>query len=506
MAYTNTPVRRKKRVKRKTRRARKTKENSSIYLGLVGFILISIYLFGYLFLYINKSSISIEPVQYGSIGEPKTYDGLVIRDEHVIKSVSEGEVTHYYGEGDRVKKNAIVCSIKNVEDSDELEQQISNNDNEIVKVQKSRSDISLIQDDIDLVNNKIENITSNYITGSIETRLNNLYSFKNELNGEVTLRNQILLTENRGSLKSLVEEKFAYEALLGKTKDMLYAPISGIVSFSLDGLEEIYSVEKIETLLPEQINMKFEPPSRINSGNIKIDEPVFKVINSNEWYIVSYIPDEVCNGWLVDDQKKLIFNDEQSNFLNVRIKSITQAQGQKLIVFYSDRNMIDYINTRSISFEVETEIYKGLKVPNSSIVEQTFLKIPMDYIIDDSGQYSIIKSQDKGNISVPIKIAFKDETQSYAYILQDFNSTKIKLDDKILKNTDGEEKEYIITGEGIRTSSGVYVANNGIASLKAVEIIGSNETYSIVKPVGDLKVYDRIVSDARNISENQMIY
>lgn len=503
MAYTNTPVRRKRRVKR---RKKKIKENSSIYLGILGFILISIYLLSYLFLYLTKSSISIEPVHYGSIGEPKTYNGIVIRDEHVIKSVSKGEATYYCGEGDRVKKNAVVCSIKNVTDSSELEQQISNNDNEIAKVQKSRSDISLIQDDIDFVNNKIKNVASNYMTGSVETRLDNLYSFKNELSGEVILRNQILLTENRGSLKSLIEEKFAYEAMLDKTKDMLLAPISGIVSFSLDGLEEMYLVGQMETLLPEQIDMKFETPSRTNPESIEIDEPIFKVIDSNEWYIAAYIPDEVCNGWLVEQQKKLIFSDDQSKFLNVRIKSITQGQEQKLIIFYSDRNMIDYIDTRNVSFEVETEIYKGLKVPNSSIVEKTFLKIPIDYIIEESEQYSIIKSQDKVNVSIPIKIAFKDETQSYAYILQDFNSNKLKLDDKILKNVDGEQNEYIITGEGIKTSSGVYVANNGIASLRAVEIIGSNETYSIVKPIGDLKVYDRIVSDAKNISENQMIY
>lgn len=503
MAYTNNPVRRKKRVKR---RKKKIKENSSIYLGLLGFILISIYLFSYLFLYLTKSSISIEPVHYGSIGEPKTYNGIIIREEHVIKSVSKGQATYYYGEGDRVKKNAVVCSIKNVADSSELEQQISNNDNEIAKIQKSRSDISLIQDDIDFVNNKIKNLASNYMTGSIETRLNNLYSFKNELSGEVTLRNQILLTENRGSLKSLVEEKFAYEAMLDKTKDMLSAPISGIVSFSLDGLEEIYLVEQMEKLLPEQINMKFEVPSRINSESIEVEQPIFKVIDSNKWYIATYIPDEVCNGWLVEQQKKLNFSDDQSKFLNVKIKSITQGEGQKLVIFYTDRNMMDYINTRNISFEVESENYKGLKVPNSSIVEKTFFRIPIDYIIEESGQYSIIKSQDKVNISIPIKIAFKDETQLYAYILQDFNSNKLKLDDKVLKNVDGEQKEYIITGEGIKTSSGVYVANNGIASLRAVEIIGYNETYSIVKPIGDLKVYDRIISDAKNISENQMIY
>jgi hypothetical protein len=496
MKRSNTTVRR--------RKQKRKKERSSFYIGMIGFMIITIYLFGYVYKFVNKQTVPIEVVQYGTIKVPQVYNGIIIRNEYLARASSEGKMTYYYSDGDKISKNAIVCDIRNTKESTVLEEEIKKYDAEIAKIQENRTDISLFQDDINRINNKITQITNNYIASSDANTLNNLYTFKDKLKGEIALRNQILLTENKGSISSLVEGKFIQEEQLKKAINGISAPESGIVSFCLDGYEERFKLDHMASLTPEETNMKISVPERLDSTEIKKDTPIFKIVNSTQWYIASYIPDEISKGWVVGDLKTLTVDNDTNDKIEVNINNIIQGNGQKLIIFSTTRNMSNYINTRSIRFEVEAKAYKGLKIPNSAIVEKTFLKIPMEYVVEQSGQYNIIKSQDVAGILIPIKISFTDEDNNCAYILQDFNS--VKLGDKIIKPNDKNSTEYAITE--VTTQLGVYIVNSGIAELKTIEVIGNNETYAILNPdkVYGVKIYDRIISDSKNILENQTIY
>lgn len=507
MAYPNNAIKRKRRIRQtKAKRVRKRRvtkrENSTIYIGITCFILISIYLFGYVYQSLGRQTIALEEIKYGDIEVNNNYTGVVIRDEYIVTSPVEGNITYYYNEGERIKKDAIVCNVTNSKDSEVLQQKISDYDNQIMKMQANRSEISLFQfeDDINNRNDNIKNLLSNYISGTSNNRLNNLYSFKTQLEGEIDLRSRMLLGENGGSVNAIAEDKFKYEEELKKNINPLLSTMSGVVSFVIDTYEEVFSIKNMETLQPEQTTMKFTQLENITTENVTVNQPVFKIIHSDEWYIVAYISDEISNGWVVGDEKTLKFDTENSS-LNFTIKNIIQSKGEKLVIFCANRNMLNFISTRSVNFQIESENYKGLKIPNSAIVNKTFLKIPMNCIIEDSEQTSIRKVQDEGDILMPIKISFKDETESYAFILQDFGS--IKVNDKIVVNG-AERVEYIISD--VETLPGVYVVNKGIAELRSVEITISNDIYSIIKPDDNVTVYDMIASDAKSVVENQPVY
>jgi hypothetical protein len=53
----------------------------------------------------------------------------------------------------------------------------------------------------------------------------------------------------------------------------------------------------------------------------------------------------------------------------------------------------------------------------------------------------------------------------------------------------------------------VYVANSSIAEYVIVDVLGSNSEYSIVKADDQygLKVYDKIVSDAKSVEEDESV-
>ena len=98
---------------------------------------------------------AIETVDYGTIDIPNAFNGLIVRDEYVETSESGGEPTFNYGEGDKVKKNALVCTVREGETADNAEDRLRTIDESIIETQKNRVDISKYKDDITKAENSI---------------------------------------------------------------------------------------------------------------------------------------------------------------------------------------------------------------------------------------------------------------------------------------------------------------------------------------------------------------
>ena len=56
---------------------------------------------------------------------------------------------------------------------------------------------------------------------------------------------------------------------------------------------------------------------------------------------------------------------------------------EKYVILSITKNMLEFVGDRSISFETQKS-KKGYKVPNSSIVDETLLQIPSDYITENN--------------------------------------------------------------------------------------------------------------------------
>ena len=69
----------------------------------------------------------------------------------------------------------------------------------------------------------------------------------------------------------------------------------------------------------------------------------------------------------------------------------------------------------------------------------------------------------------------------------------------------GEERFQILESEEL---TGVYNVNMGYAVFREVNVLDSNEEYSIVKAedIYSLSQYDHIVLNASDVAENQIIF
>lgn len=485
----------------------KRRRNNSLALIIFTFLLI--YLIGYLIQFLLKPSIGVENVNYGSIEVPFVLNGLIVRDEYVEKSTMTGQANYIYAENDKVKKDAVVCTIKNIEQTDNIEGKIEDINENILSIQQNRRDISIFQEDINKVENQIKNIIDNYSYKFINDNISDLYSFKNQVNSQITIRNNIWLTENTKSISTLTEEKNLYQSRLDDNMVSITAKQSGILSLRVDNYEDLLTIENLDKIIKEQTSKKIIPNFISKTTAVNENDAIFKIICSNDWYIVSYIPLSITGSWEEKDSFILTtsINEEEKN-INVYIDNIREENGESRVVFKCSQDMADFLDARTIEFKVKSDSFEGLKIPNEAIVEKTLLKIPSECLMENGRDNGVLKKN--GNITEFVPVVISKQVsgvneEGYIYVTQDFKT--LKTGDIILKGTDENAEDFTISD--VETSKGVYVVNTSIAKFTSIEILGSNEDYSIVKPGNSnygLQAYDTIVSDAMTVEDSESIY
>ncbi len=487
---------------RKNSRYKKRSGNKGYKILTVAvFTFLSIYLLGYLIAFISKPSISIETVSYGTINAPASLRGIIVREEMVVKSQIDGQPSYNYAENSRVAKNALVCTVKNGGAAALIEEEIKKIDKSIIEIQKKRKDFSIFREDIERVQKNIENIVDESIYKFGNSNISDMYSVKSRIEDQVKLRNQIWLAENSGSISNLAEEKLSYETRLSENKSYVKAEKSGLVSLKTDGFEDIVTYETVNDIAQEQIKMKVQPQYISKNMSVTAGSPLFKLVTSNTWRIVTYIPNETASKWKKGDYLNLYVNvEDEVKSVSVEIESMEERDSLTYTVFVTDKNIIDFLDFRTIDFKAEENIYEGFKIPNEAIVEKTFIKIPKDCVSSSLDDMAVIKRKADGDELIKIKVFKSDEEN--LYILQDFK--ELKIGDTIIPP--GENSQAYILNQ-VETYKGVYVANSSVAEFTVVDILGSNSEYSVVSAQSryGLKIYDKIVSDARAVESEENI-
>jgi len=487
-------------AQRKIVRRPKKKKNHKV-LTTVIFSALFIYLIGFLLMFINKPSVGIETVNYGSIDVPATLRGIIVRDEAVVNSSMDGQPEYNYSENDKVAKNALVCTVKNTGTTQVIEDEIKKIDKGILEIQKNRTDFSLFKEDIERAEKNIATSVDLTVYKFINNNISDVYSLKNQVQTQINLRNQIWLAENTKSTADLSAEREQYESQLDVSQETVRTQYSGIFSLKIDNFEEIVTPQVRGDISPEQIKMNVAPEYISKSLAVSAGSPLFKIIKSNTWYIVSNVPNEVSALWETGDYLDIYTTvDDEEKSVTVKIESMDIGENATYVVFVTDRNLIDFLELRTMYFSVKESVYSGFKIPNAAIVERTFLKIPKSFLTNSLEEQGVIKRTGTEDTFQKIKIANSDE--KYVYILQDFES--LKIGDVIVGV--GEEAPTYTLGE-VATYNGVYVANSSLAEFTVIDILGQNSDYAIVNAESQfgLKVYDKIVSDAKAVQDDEAV-
>ena len=420
----NTKLEKEEEIKVKNKKTKNKKKTVSIYIA--GVILL-IYL-SYVIYLLIKQPTNVFTVENGKLYKEETDIGYVIRNEKVVKGENyKNGMEQIIGEGSRAAANENIFRYYS-NNEENLKQKISELDAKIQEAMSESnntfsSDAKILENQID---EKLQNI--NKITD-----LSKLSEYKKEIDSLVTKKAKIAGEASpQGSyLRKLIDERKKYETDLNSGAEYVKAPMSGIVSYRVDGLEDTLTPDNFGSL-----NKEYLENLNLNTGKIVAsNEECGKVIDNFECYIATISGSEEAKNAKVGDKVKVRLSNNAE--IQAEITNIIEEENQERVIILKVQKQIEeLINYRKITFDLIWWSASGLKVPNQAIVQENNL----NYVIRNRAGYLskiLVKVKKQGDKYSIVDTYTAEELKKLGLSNAEISSyKKITLYDEILINPD----------------------------------------------------------------------
>lgn len=489
---------------------KKKKRKTHFFIGRIFFFIIFIigviYLINIVIDTVQKPVISYQMVQRGMIDNSDVFSGLIVRNESVVENKAEGNMYLIAAEGEKVKKGGQVYQVLDTSETSVIEQDIQQVESNIEKVQSKRQDMSYYQNEIQAINNNINVHLEEYYMLSQQGSLNQTQELRKQVEYEISKRKNVHMKDSTVSLGALKDQKNDLASKLRANQRVYKAAESGWVSYYVDGFEEIFTPNGIDTITEKDIKEKYTNKSTTVNQIISEGDPAYKLIQDEKWYVVSFMPESWASRFEEGQTYEFMLTEDHNMAFSLRVEENIAQEKQHKVVFSSREQIENFSAKRIATFKSTQYIYEGLKIPKSAISERNLIKIPKSYILDQEDGKGVLKvTGNNGEYTFTgLNIQFEDD-QEYLHVLQKFGEKgTLQLGDTIVNPAQSDDS-YVISE--VSTNQGVYVVNGRITKFKQLNVLASNEEYVIVKSTSTngIKQFDQIVTNPKNIQEEQLL-
>ncbi|MDO5028259.1 MAG: HlyD family efflux transporter periplasmic adaptor subunit [Bacillota bacterium] len=335
--------------------------------------------------------------------------GYLILKEKVYTSQGDGVVDYNVRDGQRVAKDYIVANLNLMNDASDLK-------TELLKVQSaieyknqslnpSTSSFVITDKEINLINS----IQDSLVKGNMQETLLAIETLElntkknvdiSEISDLINLSNQEL-EDRRDELSKEIS-----------TNNVIYkSENAGIISYKVDGLEEVYSQENIEKIDYEYI---MENPKSSYTGqknSVKMGEPLYKIIDNFSYAMAIPVEDPaVLKNYSKDKTVELLINSKIS--LKGKISRVNISQPGKGVLIVSLKDKLSELGyDRVLDVSIIESRSNCFVVPTRSIVEVNnqagvyILELnglvkfrPVDILVQNEIDTTINIGDQKGNI------------------------------------------------------------------------------------------------------------
>lgn len=390
-----------------------------ILLLIVMYILYTIYL-------LIMQPTNIFTIEEGKLYQEETDIGYVIRDEKVVKGENyKNGMEQIKSEGEKVATNEKIFRYYS-SNEENLKQKVAELDEKVQSVMTS--DTSLFSSDMKLLENQIDEKVSDI---NKITDISKLEEYKKEIDNLVQKKAKIAgdLSPKGSYLNQLIEERKKYESQLNSGAEYVSAPMSGIVSYKVDGLEETLTPENFSSLSKEYLENLDLKTGKLVATN----DECGKVINNFCCYIATVSSSEEAKQAEVGKKVKIRLSNNSE--IEAEITNlIKEDDGDILIILKIDKQVEELINYRKISFDLIWWSESGLKVPNQAIVNID----NKNYVVRSRAGYLskiLVKIKKQGEKYSIIEAYTAEEMKKEGYTNEEIAGyKKISLYDEILIN------------------------------------------------------------------------
>lgn len=403
------------------------KINKKKIIIYVAFIMVLIYLAYAVYLLVKQPTNKVT-VEKGSLYLEETDIGYIIRDEQVVRGNNyKNGMEQIKSEGEKTAKGESIYRYYS-QNEEQLKTKISELDNQIQEALKGQnsgfsSDIKMLENQLDEKIELLNKMTDISKITEYQKQINDLITKKAKLTGE---------SGAAGSyLKQLYSQRNKLEEQLNSGAEYITAPESGIVSYKVDGLEEILTPNNFS-----ELNKDLLDGLKLKTGQlIATSSECGKIIDSSKCYITTVTDSEQAKRTELEDKVKIRLSNNK--LIDAKVSYMSQEnEDETLLILEIDRQISELANYRKISFDLIWWSDTGLKVPNQAIVEENGLS----YVVRNRAGYlnKILVNVTRKNDKYSLVSNYKTEKlKELGFSETEIKSMKkLSMYDEILLNPD----------------------------------------------------------------------
>lgn len=421
------------RTEKQTKKASKKLNKAKVLLGSVVVVVIIAYLLNSI-INLIKNPTDTFIVREGKISKEEAAIGYIIREETVVKGenykngmeqiidegsrVAKGEsIFRYYSSGENSLKEKIKALDIKIQETIE-----NNNSNELVL-----ADTRLLDSQIDQALSDINTLNNIQKIQETKKKLNTYISKKARIAGE---------NSPSGSyLRKLIDERSKYENELNNGSEYVKAPVSGMASYRVDGLEETLTTNDFS-----KYNKEFLNNLNLKTGQIiSTSSETGKIINNFKCYIACTSKSEEAKKAEVGDKIKITLPSTKN--VDAKIEYIIKENGDEVTLVLSFGEGIDeLLMYRKISFDIIWWDQSGYKVANTAIIEDNGL----NYVIRTKAGYLervLVKVKKRGEDYSIVSNYSTSEIKELENVNKNARTSIILYDELILNPKEGQINE-----------------------------------------------------------------
>lgn len=422
---------------KKENKKSKEKVNNKRIIIYMTFVLILIYLIYAVYLLIKDPTNKVT-IEKGTLYLEETNIGYVIREEQVVKGNNyKNGMEQIKSEGEKTAKGDSIYRYYS-KNEEKLKEQIAELDTKIQETLKGQteslsssvklSDVKLLENQLD---EKIEVLSKMKDISKIteyKKQISDITTKKAKLSGETSAAGTYL--------KQLYNQRTSLEEQLNSGAEYIKAPVSGIVSYKVDGLEETLTPNNFSVLSKE-----FLEKLELKTGQlIATSDECGKIIDNSKCYIATISNSNEAKNSKINDKVKVRLSNNK--MIDAKISYISQENEEETLIVIEINKQIDELaNYRKISFDLIWWSDTGLKVPNQAIVEENGL----NYVVRNRAGYlnKIVVNVKRKNDKYSIVSNYDtEELKELGFASDEIKSMKsISIYDELILNPDLSKME-----------------------------------------------------------------
>lgn len=376
-----------------------------------------------------KQPTNVFLVENGEVIQEESATGYLIREETVTQGENyQNGILQIKAEGQRVAKGDPVFRYYS-ESEEQIRKEVSNIDAQIQNLMDNSTGVFF--SDIKLFEPQIKKqVDELYKSNNLQKNK----EIKKEIDESITKKTRALeeSSPENSEIKNLINRRNELENDLKNSSEYIEASLSGIVSYRIDGLEEMLKVEDFSYL-----NKNFLENLNLKTGQIvPVSDEKGKIINNFECYIATVLDSDKAKDARIGDKVKLVLSNLKEISASVSYIKV-EEDDSRTIVFKITNNIEELMKYRKISLDIVWWSYEGWRVPNSSILTEE----GKHYVVRNRAGYldKILVKILRQNETYSILDRYStDELKEMGYTSKEINNMpKISLYDEILIKPEG---------------------------------------------------------------------